>query len=166
MDNLETVGGIESIDPLYTKQREDVAKMRASLLACSSNPSMTKVALRNISILRVYHQVNRIIRYLDMMDKLEEKLYKSIDYTIENIDIENNTTWIGLITIQERLQKNMIESQKLLAPYLKIEDFSIVDFAGQGDDQDNPAAQLMSASERDSLRTKAQTILKELQENA
>ena len=91
MDNLETVGGIESIDPLYTKQREDVAKMRASLLACSSNPSMTKVALRNISILRVYHQVNRIIRYLDMMDKLEEKLYKSIDYTIENVDIENNT---------------------------------------------------------------------------
>ena len=50
MSNIKTVDGFTSIlDPLYQKQKEGVAKMRASLLACTEDPTMAKAAIQNIS---------------------------------------------------------------------------------------------------------------------
>lgn len=147
-------------DPLYRKQKEDVAKMRASLLACNTDISMTKVALQNISVLRIYHQVARIIKYLDVMDKLEDKLYSSIEYAIDNADPRSTSTWIQLMTIQEKLQKNMIESHKLLQPYLNIEEFKIVELTPSSDD--SIPNSLIDSESRNRLRNSAQAVLSEL----
>ena len=75
MAGVKTVdGSIQSIDPLISKQKEDVAKMRASLLCCNDDPYAATQAMKSITVLRVYHQMSRIIRYLEMMDKIEDKL--------------------------------------------------------------------------------------------
>lgn len=163
MNDLETVGGtIEMDDPLYAKQNEDVAKMRASLLACSIDTNKTKQALENIVVLRIYHQVSRIIRYLDLMDKLEDKLYKSIEKTVATADDNSHSTWVMLLGIQERLQKNMIESQKLLGPYMSIDDFKIFDLVSQPE-ENSSAVSIIPSDERDRIRIKAQSVLKELE---
>lgn len=151
----------DSIDPLYAKQKEDVAAMRTSLLACTGDATLTKTALQNISVLRIYHQVSRIIRYLDLMDKLEDKLYQSIEYTVDNADPSRTATWAMLLSIQERLQKNMLESHKLLQPYLNIEEFQIVDLAA-AHTTNNSDDLLLSADSRERLRSRAQAVLAEL----
>lgn len=163
MSNIKTVDGFTSIlDPLYQKQKEGVAKMRASLLACTEDPTMAKAAIQNISTLRVYHQIARIIRYLEMMDKLEDKLYSSIDATIDNANETSPSTWMMLLNIQERLQKTMIESHKLLQPYLDIQEFSIVELTAQSVD-DNSRPMILNADSRDKIRSSAQAALEALQ---
>lgn len=166
----ETVGNAESViritDPLYSKQREDVAKMRASLLACSDDPVTSTKALQNITVLRVYHQVSRIIRYLEMMDKIEDKLYESLDYRLDHMDIENPTAWMMLITVQEKLQRNLIESHKLLQPYLNVEEFSLQSLmptASTASSIESGTAAVLPKSSRDKLRQSAQQILSELE---
>ena len=163
MSNIKTVDGFTSIlDPLYQKQKEGVAKMRASLLACTEDSTMAKAAIQNISTLRVYHQIARIIRYLEMMDKLEDKLYSSIDATIDNANENSPSTWMMLLNIQERLQKTMIESHKLLQPYLDIQEFSIVELTAQSVD-DNSRPMILNADSRDKIRSSAQAALEALQ---
>lgn len=163
MSNIKTVDGFTSIlDPLYQKQKEGVAKMRTSLLACTEDPTMAKAAIQNISTLRVYHQIARIIRYLEMMDKLEDKLYSSIDVTIDNANENSPSTWMMLLNIQERLQKTMIESHKLLQPYLDIQEFSIVELTAQSVD-DNSRPVILNADSRDKIRSSAQAALEALQ---
>lgn len=163
MSNIKTVDGFTSIlDPLYQKQKEGVAKMRTSLLACTEDPTMAKAAIQNISTLRVYHQIARIIRYLEMMDKLEDKLYSSIDATIDNANENSPSTWMMLLNIQERLQKTMIESHKLLQPYLDIQEFSIVELTAQSVD-DNSRPMILNADSRDKIRSSAQAALEALQ---
>lgn len=159
MSNLKTVEDSAAIlDPLYAKQKEDVAKMRTSLLACTDDANMAKKAIQNISTLRVYHQIARILRYLDLMDRLEDKLYQSIDRTIENSNIESSSTWMMLISIQERLQKSMIESHKLLQPYLDLQEFSIVELTAQSDTYSQSDI-ILDADARDRVRTSAQAAL-------
>lgn len=167
----ETVGNAESViritDPLYSKQREDVAKMRTSLLACSDDPVTSTKALQNITVLRVYHQVSRIIRYLEMMDKIEDKLYESLDYRLEHMDIENPTSWMMLLNVQERLQKNLIESHKLLQPYLNVEEFSLqslMPVSTSTSAVESGAAAVLPKSSRDKLRQSAQQVLAALNE--
>ena len=164
----ETVGNAEnhSIDILYSKQREDVAKMRASLLVCSDDTVSSTKALQNITVLRVYHQVARIIRYLEMMDKIEDKLYESIDHRLDRIDTENPTSWMTLITIQEKLLKNMTESHKLLQPYLNVEEFSLQSLmpVSSSSSIESGAASVLPKSSRDKLRQSAQQVLAALQE--
>lgn len=160
----ETVGNADThiTDALYSRQREDVAKMRTSLLACSDDPITSTKALQNITVLRVYHQVSRIIRYLEMMDKIEDKLYESLDYRLEHIDVENPTAWMMLITVQEKLQKNLIESHKLLQPYLNIEEFSLqslMPVASTSSAVESGATAVLSKSSRDKLRQSAQQVL-------
>lgn len=164
----ETVGNadIRLPDALYSKQREDVAKMRASLLACSDDPVTSTKALQNITVLRVYHQVSRIIRYLEMMDKIEDKLYQSLDARLDNMDINSPTAWMTLITIQEKLQRNLIESHKLLQPYLNVEEFqlqSLMPVSSTSSVESGAAAVLPKAS-RDKLRQSAQQVLAALEE--
>lgn len=167
----ETVGNAEvqiMMDPLYSKQREDVAKMRASLLACSdtNDATVATTALQNITVLRVYHQVSRIIRYLEMMDKIEEKLYDSLDYRLDHMDVENPTAWMTLITVQEKLMKNMIESHKLLQPYLNVEEFSLQSLmpATSSSSIESGEAAIISKASRDKLRQSAQQVLAALNE--
>ena len=150
------------MNPLYKKQREGVAKMRTSLLACTEDNGVSvRHAIESITAMRVYHQLLRIIRYLEVMDKLEDKLYDSIDSTIDRVSARDPTTWMALLDIQERLQKNMIASHKLLEPYLDIQDFTAIDLTSAEDAQ-TPAALIMDSEIRDRLRTSAQAVLTEL----
>lgn len=158
MNAIETVDdNVRISDPLIQKQKEDVARMRASLLSCSTDPSNATTAMKNITVLRVYHQVSRIIKYLEMMDKIEEKLYESIDASLDRMDSASPTTWMTLLNIQEKLQKNMLESHKLLQPYLNIEEFKIVDVVDKS--QSDPQDQILDKASRDKLRMSAQLVL-------
>ena len=82
MDVIETVDNGQILDPLLQKQKSDVAQMRTALLSCSAQPDSASIALQRVAALQMYHQVARIIKYLDLMDKLEAKLYQSIESTI------------------------------------------------------------------------------------
>lgn len=167
MSNLNTFEGSTNIvDPIYKKQKEGVARMRASLLACSDDMTKSKQAIHNITVMRVYHQIARIIKYTEMMDKLEDKLYESIDATLNSSNAQNPTTWMMLLNIQERLQKSMIESHKLLQPYLDIEEFSVVELTSQASDSTVPTTLAMDADTRDRVRVTAQAVLAELSELA
>ena len=146
-------------DPLYMKQKEDVASMRASLLSCNMMDSASsRLALKRVTVMRVYHQITRIIRYTEMMDKIENKLYESIDHSLENMDSANPSTWLALLNIQEKLQKSMIESHKLLQPYLDDGLFDGVEIP-----QDTPQQSFTSIhidqTARDTIRNAAQGVL-------
>lgn len=159
---IETVDQPTPMNPIYKRQREDVAKMRTSLLACHDDSTIpTRLAIQKITVLRVYHQVSRIIRYLEIMDKLEDKLYESIDYEVDNADITDSDTWVKLMAIQEKLQKSMIESHKMLQPYLDLTEFSVVDLT-QDDGQTTGTEMLMSPETRNNLQLAAQAVLQEL----
>lgn len=163
MDDLKTVEG--SLDPIYQQQKEGVSKMRTSLLACTSNPSLAKTAINQVTVLRIYHQIARIIKYLEMMDKLEEKMYEAIDHTIDNANTNSPSGWMMLMGIQERLQKTMIESHKLLQPYMELKDLNIMDLMeAQQNDESSPTKIILDAESRDKLRNNAQAVLLELGE--
>ena len=164
MADLETFeGSIQPLDPIVSKQKEDVARMRTSLLSCSMDPSLAPIALRNITVLRVYHQISRIIRYTELMDKIEDKLYRSIETSMDNMNDSSPATWMQLLGIQEKLQKSMIESHKLLEPYLNLDNLSMVEVPAEGT-QESVTSKLFSRDSRDRLRLSAQTVLSELAE--
>lgn len=164
MADLKTVDGTSgSVDPLIGTQREDVAKMRASLLALSGDPSLAVQSIRNITVLRVYHQISRIVQYLDMMDKIEAKLYECIDVALADVDpMDPATSLPMLLTLQERLQKTMIESHKLLQPYLSIEEFGIMEIDSSS--SDTSSTLLIDKSSRDKIRNSAQQVLSLLED--
>lgn len=160
--------GIETVDssniienPLIAKQKEDVAKMRTSLLSCSKeNGVSTMRAIQDITVMRVYHQLTRIIRYTEMMDKLEDKMYAALDYQIDNADITSVSTLESLMNIQTQLQKSMIESHKLLQPYMDLQDFNVVDLVPDTNSDDNPITKTLITSEsRDKIRYAAKGVI-------
>lgn len=158
MNDLKTVEGstIITTDPLSAKQHEGVAKMRASLLACSE-PELVPATIKQITTQRVIHQVARIIRYIDMMDKIEDALYTSIDRTLDSIDSTPGPMAMAtLLTLQERLQNNMINSHKILEPYLNIVDQ--VDMMPEAVEPN----EIYDRSTRDKVRSAAQLLLAEL----
>lgn len=162
MDDLKTVEEPGKIlDPLYIKQKEGVAKMRTSLLACTENPALARQAINNITVMRIYHQISRIIRYLEMMDKIEDKMYEAIDRTLDTMDPNSRATWMILMELQEKLQKTMIESHKLLQPYLDLKEYTIVDLTQQSD-EDSSVPTILNAESREKLRNSAQAVLIEL----
>ncbi len=165
MSNLDTFEGStpEILDPLYRHQKEGVSRMRTSLLACSDDPITTKRAIQNITTMRVYHQIARIIKYLELMDKLEDKLYKALEHTIDNAKEDSMSTWMMLLNAQERLQKTMIESHKLLQPYLDIQEFSIVELTSNNEEVNSTNSNiLIGAESREKIRTRAQEVLAQL----
>lgn len=165
MADLKTVevGNEDLLDPLYQKQKEGVAKMRASLLACSDDPTIAKQAITNITVLRIYHQIARIIKYTEMCDKIEQKIYESLDKTIENSNPNSASTWMILLDAQERLQKLLIESHKMLQPYLELQNQAISDLTQQIDESANsPVSVGLDAQSRDKLRVSAQAVLLQL----
>jgi len=160
MKNVKTVDTLPASimsDPLIQKQREDVAKMRTSLLCCPDDSYSVSQTMRRITVMRVYHQITRIVRYLDMMDRIEEKLYESIERRLDTIDTDNITSWATLLKLQEQLQKNMIESHKILEPYLNIQEYIIEEVPSVQSAPDG--ASILSKSSRDKLRTSAQQVL-------
>lgn len=168
--SIETVDNSNTVveNPIVAKQKEDVAKMRTSLLSCSKeNGVSTMRAIQDITVMRVYHQLTRIIRYTEMMDKLEDKLYSAMDYQIDNADITHLGTLEMLMQIQANLQKSMIESHKLLQPYMDLQSFSVVDLVPVSESEDNPITQKLITSEsRDKLRYAAQNAIEILQNGA
>ena len=163
-DECKTVTSeAEILDPLYMKQQQDVAEMRASLLAFNSgDPGSARLAIQKITAMRFYHQLSRIIRYTDMMDRIEAKLYESIDRSLDRMNSDSPSTWMSLLQIQERLQKCTIESQKLLQPYLDIESLSFVEVPQAAEDV-SFGAMLMEQESRDRLRSSAQAVLAAIQ---
>ena len=161
MESSKTVG-VAYMDPILAKQREDVAKMRTSLLACDADPRNATNALKHITVLQVYHQVSRIIRYTELMDKLEQILYASIEIRIDNLDEESLMTMTTLMTLQERLQKSIIESNKLLQPYLDMTAYIESNSSDIVDEREPGEVVQLNAAKREKLRTAANKVLKEL----
>lgn len=159
MRDVKTVDRLPAttIDPLRAKQREDVAKMRTSLLCCSDDAYSKQVVFRNISVMSAYHQYMRIIQYLDKMDRIEERMYEAIDFRVENIDITNTSAWSILLGLQERLQKLMIDSYKLIEPYINIPNLFIEEVPSIQNNSDGTS--ILSKTSRDKLRTSAQQVL-------
>ena len=109
------------VDPLLKEQKAQAEQMRSALLSCKKNDiTSAKIALQNIAVLQVYHQVSRIIRYTEMMDRLEDKLYDSIDMNLAEMDECDPNTMLVLLKVQSQLQESMVLSQKLLEPYMNI----------------------------------------------
>lgn len=167
MDDFKTVEASDAqtkkLDPLQSMKREGVERMRTSLLSCSmDNISSAKFAIQQVTVLRIYHQVLRIVKYLDLMDKLEEKLYDSIEYTVENAPEANPSTWMMLLNIQEKLQKNIIESHKLLQPFMELQDSNIMDLLPQEEVLSNSAAAIIPSESREKIRNTAQAVLMKL----
>ena len=159
MTDLKTVEGSVSCvhDPISTKQAEGVAHMRASLLACSE-PELIPASLRQITTQRIIHQVARIIRYIEMMDKIENALYRSIDRALDEIDDSPAPIAMAtMLTLQERLQNNMINSHKLLEPYL-----TLVDDVELIPEETGPVDSVYDRATRDKIRGAAQLLLAEL----
>lgn len=145
------------VDPLIKQQEEDVSKMRTSLLSCNGDPTNFKQALNNITVLRIYHQLTRIIRYTELMDKIENKMYESIENTLDSVDPNSSATWLMLMTMQKELQKSMVASHKLLQPYLEIQDYNVAAMVAS---TENTTTNIpLDSKSRDALRSNAQAIL-------
>ncbi len=173
-DELKTVGEVGDVseydsglvDPLLKEQTEQVAQMRAALLTCKKNDiTSAKVALQNIAVLQVYHQVARIIRYIEMMDRLEDKLYSSIEANLAQMDDYDPATMLMLAKVQGDLQKSMVLSQDLLKPYMDI-DLAAIAPPAEVDDGSSFGASILPKESRNAIRTGAQALLTELTKNA
>ena len=161
MSEAKTVSGSSSSTDLLVEQASDVANMRASLLSFNkSDPNAARKAIQNVTILRVYHQLERIVRYTEMVDKIEDKIYQSIDAKLMNADPDDETLCYSLIPLQERLQKMMIESHKLLEPYLALEQIAVLDVQQQAADPATSfASMILEQESRERVRTGVQQII-------
>ena len=145
---------------LYVNQCKDVANMRASLLSFNkSDPNSARRALQNITVLRVYHQISRIIRYTELIDKIEDKMYESINMDLEAMDSMDPSTWRTLLALQTKLQAAMIESHKLLEPYLNLETMTSVEVMPPDDPNDSFTTMILDQQSREKIRTSAQEVL-------
>ena len=150
------------VDPLLKEQKQQAAQMRDALLTCKKNDiTSAKVALQNIAILQVYHQVSRIIRYTEMMDRIEDKLYDSIDMNLSEMDEADPNTMILLLKVQSQLQESMVLSQKLLEPYMNIDLASIAPPVEINEETSFGAA-IIPKESRNAIRNGAQALLTEL----
>ena len=168
-DELKTVeesGQLDTtdtfVDPLLKEQRMQAEQMRSALLTCKKNDiTSAKVALQNIAVLQVYHQVSRIIRYTELMDRLEDKLYDSIDMNLAEMDEADPNTMLVLLKVQSQLQESMVLSQKLLEPYMNI---NLEEIAPPRDitEETSFGAAIIPKESRNVIRNGAQALLTEL----
>ena len=163
-DVVEEDGRRSDSMSLLVNQAHDVNAMRNTLLSFDKNdPSAAKRAIQNVTVLRIYHQMSRIVRYTELMDKIEDKLYCSIEAYIDQADEMNPETMSALLRLQERLQASMIESHKLLEPYLNAQTFSLPEITTEQVD-DSFATRIMDQASREKIRTSALRIMEELKE--
>lgn len=158
-DAAKTVSSATSLD-LLAEQTRDIDNMRRCLLSFNKHdPNAARKAIQNVTLLRVYHQLERIVRYTDLIDKLEDRIYQSIDAKLMESDPDDPDIYTTLIPIQERLQKMMIESHKLLEPYLSMEQLSALEVPKQDDSIDNPKTLLLEQESREKVRTGVQQLM-------
>lgn len=169
-DELKTVGATDDnisayIDPLTAKQKSHTDEMRSALLACNfGDITSTKSALQYITLRRILHQVERIIKYTELMDRLEDKLYATIDQNLAEMDEFDPNTMMLLLKVQSQLQTSMIESQKLLQPYLEM-DISV--YAQPTEvAEDSFMANIIPQESRNTIRNGAQALLTELKKQS
>ena len=154
------------VDPLTAKQKSHTDEMRSALLACNfGDITSTKSALQYITLRRILHQVERIIKYTELMDRLEDKLYDSIDQNLAEMDEFDSDTMMLLLKVQSQLQTSMIESQKLLQPYLEM-DITVYAQPQSDDTQNSFMANIISQASRNTIRNGAQALLTELTKQA
>lgn len=151
----------KSADALADQQQSDVSAMRSALLDCDrSDAASVSFALQSIFSMRVFHHLSRLVKYTEYIDKIEQKMYESMDRFMDNLDATDTSGWLVLMNAQEQLQKIMMNSQKLLEPYsnvsLYIPERPIEDSFGNG---------LLDQTERKKLRESAQLILDTLKES-
>lgn len=163
-DSQDTLSTLDDdlVNPLLKEQQAQAAQMRDALLTCKKNDiTSAKVALQNIAVLQVYHQVARIIRYTEVMDRLEDKLYSSIDANLAQMDDFDPATMLMLVKVQSDLQKSMVLSQEMLKPYMDIDLDSIAPPKDINEETSFGAAILPKES-RNAIRNGAQALLTEL----
>ena len=175
-DELKTVGGVEPaniptttdddlVNPLLREQVEQAAQMRDALLTCRTSDIVTaKGALQNIAVLQVYHQVARIIRYTEVMDRLEDKLYASIDANLSQMDEFDPATMMMLVKVQGDLQKSMVLSQEMLKPYMDIDLVALAPMK-EVESDDSFGAAILPKESRTAIRNGAQALLTELRKS-
>ena len=148
-------------DPLLKEQKDQIAMMRSTYVSFNKqDPNGAQRAIQNITVLRIYHQMARIIKATEVMDALEDKLYDSILSNIGEMDSFDPTTMMMLLKVQEQLQENMIQSQQLIKPYI---DMNILSFAPQPETEATPfGVAIISQESRNNIRTGAQALLTEL----
>jgi hypothetical protein len=166
---LKTVGdgepeentNLSSSDPLLQEQLSLVAQMRSALISCNkSDAASAKRAMQNITVLRVYHQVGRIVKSTEVMDYLEDKLYDSIIANIGEMDSYDPATMLALLKVQSQLQETMIQSQQLLKPYFELDMESLLPTPEV--EETSFGVALISQESRNNIRTGAQALLTEL----
>lgn len=170
-DELKTVGATDDnisayIDPLTAKQKSHTDEMRSALLACNfGDITSTKSALQYVTLRRILHQVERIIKYTELMDRLEDKLYDTIDQNLAQMDEYDPNTMMLLLKVQSQLQTSMIESQKLLQPYMEM-DITVYAQPQAEDTQDSFMANIIPQASRNTIRNGAQALLTELKKQS
>jgi len=148
--------------PIVKQQKLQVNKMRDAILSVSEESGMTlRHVINGITAMRIYHYVTRIIEYTAIMDELDSKINESMRVQIRTSDVTDPGALLLLLTYQERLQKSMIESQKLLEPYLKSDFLDVLEMAPPAT-VDNTFGAIMGRVDRENLRTVAQSVLAEL----
>ena len=158
-DVAKTVSGRTGLD-LFNEQVHDVDSMRRNLLSFDkSDPNAARKAIQNVTLLRVYHQLERIVRYTEMMDRLEDRIYQSIDAKLLNSDPDDADLYLQLIPIQDRLQKMMIESHKLLEPYLAMEQLAALNVPKDEDPANSLTSMLLEQESREKVRTGVQQLM-------
>ena len=158
-DNAKTVSSNIGTD-LYAEQTRDVQNMRNALLSFrKDDPNAARKAIQNVVLLRVYHQLERIVRYTDLIDRVEDHIYQSIEAKLSEADPDDPELFYTLIPIQERLQKTMIESHKLLEPYLNMEQLSTLEVPVAEDPSQAFASMILDQESREKVRTSAQELL-------
>lgn len=145
---------------LFAAQSRDVEEMRNQLLTFNkTDPNAARKAIQNVTVLRVYHQLERIVRYTEMMDQIEDRIYQSIQAKLENSDPDDDSIWGTLIPIQERLQRMMIESHKLLEPYLTMEQLTALEVPKEEDPATSFTSMILDQESREKVRTGVQQLM-------
>lgn len=173
VDDAETVGSEEAFwsNALFKKQKDQTRSMRSELLSCNeSDPFSVKTTMQKILVMRIYHQITRIIRYTEEMDKIEQKLYEAIDVALDQMDAmylnENNASALSsLMHMQQKIQQSMIDSQKLLDPYLNMDTLSYIEIpAEEVKSSDVINGHILDQESRQKLRQGAQAALSAIQQ--
>lgn len=168
-DELKTFGvgepeentDLSFVDPLLKEQKNQVDQMRSTLLSFDKNDSNSaKKAVQKITVLRIYHQIARIIKFTEMMDLLEDKLYESMIANIGEMDSFDPATMLTLMKVQSQLQETMVQSQMLIKPYLDMDIEAIA--PPQELEETSFGAAIISQESRNNIRTGAQALLTEL----
>lgn len=151
-------------DSLYSKQIQEVSNMRAALLSCdSSNLRSVKTTMKNILVMQLTRNMSRIVKFSEVMDRLEDRLYQSVDYKISTIDDEADPSGLyQLLKIQSQLIESMNESQKLLEPYLNGKynlDPIFTEVIEEAPAEDSFGTKLIDKDSREKIRNSAQAVL-------